>query len=199
MSKYKVGGFEYDNEQDAQKAAKELKAVEYILGQIKESNDEQAVHRLYVRLIDQNLFSTEVGLSFLNQIRDNLLKTGKFKEDELPVNNYSKKIKNDTNVSKKKSDKPKKGSSANKVSSNEVSPKKEFSSKDYIRLKKINSFLIVCCITLVLCVLGMFYVSSTINSPTILNYEEELLDKYSSWEQDLTEREEALRTKERGN
>jgi len=69
-------------------------------------------------------------------------------------------------------------------------------SSEIKRLKAINKVLLIFCIALLLCVLGMFYVSTTINSPTILDYEEKLIDKYSSWEQDLTEREEAIREKE---
>jgi hypothetical protein len=42
----------------------------------------------------------------------------------------------------------------------------------------------------------MFYVNSTINSPTILNYEQEILNKYAAWEQELTEREAAVKEKE---
>ena len=68
--------------------------------------------------------------------------------------------------------------------------------KELKRLKLINRILLILCITLLLCVLGMFYVNSTINSPTILNYEEKLIDKYSSWEQELTEREAAVKEKE---
>ena len=73
---------------------------------------------------------------------------------------------------------------------------KDADSSQIKRLKLINKLLLVLCITLLLCVIGMFYVNSTINSPTILNYEEELLNKYSSWEQELTEREAAVKERE---
>jgi hypothetical protein len=42
----------------------------------------------------------------------------------------------------------------------------------------------------------MFYVNSTINSPTILDYEEKIIDEYSSWEQQLSEREQQLNERE---
>ena len=64
------------------------------------------------------------------------------------------------------------------------------------RLRMFNSFLIVCVFTLLLCVLGMFYVSTTINSPTILNYKESITDEYSSWKQQLDERERELNERE---
>ena len=43
----------------------------------------------------------------------------------------------------------------------------------------------------------MFYVSSTINSPTILNYEETITDQYSTWKQELDEREAELKAREK--
>jgi hypothetical protein len=45
-------------------------------------------------------------------------------------------------------------------------------------------------------VIGMFYVSTTINSPTILNYKEVITDEYSSWKQELDEREKELDERE---
>jgi len=45
-------------------------------------------------------------------------------------------------------------------------------------------------------VIGMFAVAYTSEHPNILNYERVIVDKYASWEQDLTEREDAIREKE---
>lgn len=44
-------------------------------------------------------------------------------------------------------------------------------------------------VVLLLCVIGMFIVSSTSNSPNILNYETKLINKYEQWEQELEQRE----------
>lgn len=43
----------------------------------------------------------------------------------------------------------------------------------------------------------MVFLSLSSNLPTIINYENKLLDKYSAWEQELTEREKAVKIKER--
>jgi len=51
-------------------------------------------------------------------------------------------------------------------------------------------------ICLALLVIGMFAVAYTSEHPNILNYERVIVDKYASWEQDLTEREDAIREKE---
>ncbi|MCR4830105.1 MAG: hypothetical protein K5883_01485 [Pseudobutyrivibrio sp.] len=197
MAKYNIGGYIFDDENKAKKAAKELKAVEYILGQIKES-DERGVLSVYNKLIKQRLFSTEIGMGFLSQLRQNLVDSGVFSEKEIPPV-YSLDEPQDTKkLSVPESEMPKEESSP-KVAKVDVDKKKlgETSDKYLIRrLKLVNRVLLVLCITLLLCVIGMFYVNSTINSPTILNYEEKILDKYSAWEQELTQREAAVKEKE---
>ena len=45
-------------------------------------------------------------------------------------------------------------------------------------------------------VIGMFIVASTSDSSTIINYENKLIDKYAAWEQELDEREAALKERE---
>ena len=82
MAKYNIGGYIFNDEESARKAAKELKTVEYILGQIKEA-DEKTVLQIYNKLLKQRLFSTEIGLGFLSQLRQNLLASGMFAEDEV--------------------------------------------------------------------------------------------------------------------
>ena len=46
MAKYNIGGYIFNDENSARKAAKELKAVEHILGQLKTA-DEQEVLKIY--------------------------------------------------------------------------------------------------------------------------------------------------------
>lgn len=200
MAKYNIGGYIFDDENKAKKAAKELKAVEYILGQIKDS-DEKAVLTVYKKLLNQRMFSTEIGMSFLTQLRQNLLDSEVFTPEDIPpVYSLEEPPKDvtpeekteDTNSSfDEKVSKAKKEKADKKVVAKVTSDSSEIK-----RLKAINKVLLILCIALLLCVLGMFYVSTTINSPTILDYEEKLIDKYSSWEQDLTEREEAIKEKE---
>lgn len=52
-------------------------------------------------------------------------------------------------------------------------------------------------IILVLAIVAMVLISLSSNLPTIVNYENKLLDKYSSWEQELSQREQAVKQKER--
>lgn len=192
MAKYNIGGYIFNDEESAKKAAKELKTVEYILGQIKEA-DEKTVLQIYNKLLKQRLFSTEIGLGFLSQLRQNLLASGMFAEDEVE-DVYTIGEQELQSESDEKGDDDSDAQEKNRVlSKSNNSPEL----KQIRKLKIINSVLIVVSLTLLLCVIGMFYVSSTINSPTILNYEETITDQYSTWKQELDEREAELKAREK--
>ena len=192
MAKYNIGGYIFNDEESAKKAAKELKTVEYILGQIKEA-DEKTVLQIYNKLLKQRLFSTEIGLGFLSQLRQNLLASGLFAEDEVE-DVYTIGEQELQSESDEKGDDDSDAQEKNRVlSKSNTSPEL----KQIRKLKIINSVLIVVSLTLLLCVIGMFYVSSTINSPTILNYEETITDQYSTWKQELDEREAELKAREK--
>ncbi|WP_028243637.1 hypothetical protein [Pseudobutyrivibrio ruminis] len=205
MAKYNIGGYIFDDENKAKKAAKELKSVEYILAQLKDA-DERGVLKVYKKLINQRLFSTEIGMGFLSQLRQNLVATGAFSEDEIPEI-YSLETGENQAVSENKSEVLAQKEETEKIIDEKPKAKKEKADKKVVsnneptygrikRLKLINKILLVLCITLLLCVIGMFYVNSTINSPTILDYEEKIIDEYSSWEQQLSEREQQLNERE---
>ena len=202
MAKYNIGGYIFEDENKAKKAAKELKTVEYILGQIKDA-DEKGVLTVYKKLLNQRLFSTEIGMSFLSQLRQNLVSSGAFTEEDIPLvysldesDRTSKESPSTTVQSKDNEEKLEEKPKVKKKKADKSFVSGDDHLKELKRLKLINRILLILCITLLLCVLGMFYVNSTINSPTILNYEEKLIDKYSSWEQELTEREAAVKEKE---
>lgn len=198
MAKYNIGGYIFDDENKAKLAAKELRAVEYILAQLKDA-DERGVLTVYKKLLNQRQFSTEIGMSFLTQLRQNLLQTGAFSEDEIPpVYKLQEEEPKEETASAEDTvkEEPKEKKSKVADASTKVIKPQASDSSEIKKLKFFNRVLIVLCITLLLCVIGMFYVNSTINSPTILNYEQEILNKYAAWEQELTEREAAVKEKE---
>ena len=199
MAKYNIGGYIFEDENKAKKAAKELKAVEYILGQIKDA-DEKGVLTVYKKLLNQRLFSTEIGMSFLSQLRQNLIASGVFEESEVPevysLESEEKPDNKTEEIPPAVNEKQENAKAKTKKADKTVGTVPQDLKAQINKLKLVNRILLVLCITLVLCVAGMFYVNSTINSPTILDYEEKLIDKYSAWEQELTEREAAVKEKE---
>ena len=214
MAKYNIGGYIFNDEISAKKAAKELKAVEYILGQIKTA-DEDGVLQVYNKLLNQRLFSTEIGMSFLNQLRQNLVASETFDESDIPPVytleeeepvipgvplQTEPKEKNEIGEVKsvsKEEGLPKKQTKQKKQKAEKL--KKEPKDSDIgevRRLRFINKLLLLAVFTLLLIVGGMFWVSTTINSPTILNYKENITDEYASWKEQLDIREKELDERE---
>lgn len=210
MAKYNIGGYIFNDENSAKKAAKELKAVEYILGQIKTA-DEQGVLQVYKKLLNQRLFSTEIGMGFLNQLRQNLVASDAFDEADIPPVYSLEPLEPEAAepkpepVAKPVQEPPK---AKEKISKKEPKVKKKKVKKskesddvsdidgEIKRLRLINKLLILCVFTLLLIVAGMFIINSTINSPTILNYKETITDEYASWKEQLDAREKELNERE---
>lgn len=214
MAKYNIGGYIFNDEISAKKAAKELKAVEYILGQIKTA-DEDGVLQVYNKLLNQRLFSTEIGMSFLNQLRQNLVASETFDESDIPpvyTLEEEEPVIPEVSLQTEPKEKTEIGE-VKSVSKEKVLPKKQTKQKkqkaeklkkepkdsdigEVRRLRFINKLLLLAVFTLLLIVGGMFWVSTTINSPTILNYRENITDEYASWKEQLDIREKELDERE---
>jgi len=50
---------------------------------------------------------------------------------------------------------------------------------------------------LAVCVVAMFAITATTNNTTVLNYENQLINKYEAWEERLDQRQEAIEAKEK--
>lgn len=64
------------------------------------------------------------------------------------------------------------------------------------KYKKMTHILLIACVTMLLIIIGMFAINATSQNPTILNYEEKIINKYASWEQQLDQREQELNERE---
>lgn len=121
------------------------------------------------------MFQTPVGYAYLERLREFLVRSGA-KAENLPSIPIKAKLTFDNR---------KKLMKDNKRLQEEVEKGK----------RKSRVFLVIC-IALFLIAALLFSVAFTSKHPNILNYENALLDKYSAWEQELTERENAVREKE---
>lgn len=172
---YIVDGFSFLSEADAAAAREELKKVRYLERHLGYRSPE-TVHQLYKKALENRSFQTPVGLAFVNALRERLIEEGveEFEIEPIPV--YYDVAKNKMRdgydaVEEKAEQKPKKG------------------------LGKLGVSVILN-VVLALLVAGMFYLAMTGSNPNILNYKNSILNKYASWEQELMEREQAVREKE---
>lgn len=173
-NKFLLDQYLFETEEEYELAKDEKKKIQYI----DEHTDYRAVESvavLYKKIVDSCMFQTPVGYAYLERLREFLVRSGA-KAENLPCIPIKSKLSSD-------------------------SRKKLL--KDYKHLKvelekgkKRNKVFWLVCITLFLVAALLFSVAFTSKHPNILNYENALLDKYASWEQELTERENAIREKE---
>lgn len=169
-----VDQYLFESEEEYELALEEKKKIQYI----DEHTDYRAVENvaiLYKRMIDTGMFQTPVGYAYLERIREFLVRSGA-KTDNLPSIPVKAKL---TTGSRKQL----------------VNDNKRL--KDELeKRKKKNLITLSVCVALVVVVIALFFIAFTGDNPNILNYENAILNKYSEWEQELTERENAVREKE---
>ena len=169
-----VDQYIFETEEEYELAQSEKKKIQYI----DEHTDYRAAENiavLYKRMIETNMFQTPVGYAYLERLREFLVRNGA-KADNLPAIPVKKKI--------------------SLAGRKEILRENRQLKEALEKRKRTNSITITVCIALAIMVVALFTVAFTGKHPNILNYENVILDKYSSWEQELTERENAVREKE---
>lgn len=185
--KYKVDFFEFANEKEAELAKNEMQKVSYIKNQTK-MDDPDVVLALYNKLLDKNLFQTVVGMRFLCELQEYLHTIPYIKNESIMPIPVMEKIhkKPEKPVKSAKADKAKKTPKAKKTEKNEK--------KEYKTAYRIALFFAV---VFGVAVIGMFSILAlSKDNLTIINYENQLINKYEQWENDLRERENAIYQKE---
>lgn len=166
-SRFEAAGFVFSSELVAEKARKEMNAVSYLK---KELSDMDGIHLLaaYRGLIDQEVFDTACGYSFLKEIQRTLINDDTVDNADIPLIP----VYNPAEVKKRQIEK-----------------------EEPVWKRRFFTILTVV-IVLAACVVFMFVLTVTQDSPNIINYKQKLENRYSSWDESLTKREEQVREKE---
>lgn len=169
-----VDGYQFQSKEDAELAEMELKKISYLREHMGTA-DVDTVLKVYQKALETRTFQTPVGLSFMHELYSSLEAAG-LKGTIKPVptyHSYTNKTRRETKPAKERVQQAK---------------KKE----------KVDKFAISVWlnILLVLLVIGMFFIAKTGDNPNVINYEKAVQDKYATWEQQLTERENVIREKE---
>ena len=188
MKEWIVEGFRFQSEDEARAASKEAEGIRYIEGKLNREFPE-AILQVYLKLIYDKVFSTPVGLTYLKELQDQLLKSPMIMESEIiPIELPQKAEIEEIVVKEIKS----KGIGNIKNKKREKIEKTEKIEK---KKKKINTLFVVN-IFLVLTVIAMFVLISTSNVPTIINYKNKIINQYEQWDKELTQRENTIIEKE---
>lgn len=191
---YKVGKFEFGTLDEANEAQKEYQAIEYITKQL-DVNNLSAVKSVYDQLQKQNMFHTSIGLAFMKKMEAQIVKL----ENASVENDFPEEVMDrakDSNLNTKSNvvENAKTKTRSESRANAKAKPKKI--ERELKKYKTLTSIFRITTIALLLMVIGMFYVASTINSPNILNYKEQITNEYASWAQELSNKESALNKRE---
>lgn len=177
-NRYEVDGFLFEIPTEYEKAKKEYEAIRYIKTKT-DLNNTANIAKLYNKLLEKQNFITPVGLSFLKELRTKLIQSQIITENDL------QKI-----IVKR--ERPKQSKS---LEAFQQAEDKKYQSQVFLLNTKLRNTKLVCgfLIAIVIALFGLTIYFR--NSPTY-DQEMQIQDKYAAWEQELTQREEALRLRE---
>ena len=171
-----VSGFAFYSEKDARLAEQERQKIAYLDKRIDRTNLE-SVLVIYKKALDDRVFRTPVGLEYLRELQGELKAEQDLLGEEIPP------IPLWTNFA----DTREKTSPARR----RIKPAPEENKNTTFRLSLIMN------IVMVIAIIAMFIITLNSDQPNVLNYERNLQNKYATWEQELTQREQTVREKER--
>ncbi len=180
-----VGGYEFFTEKDAQLARAEEKRVEYLEERIDYTRPESILY-VYEKMIKERVFKTPVGLEYLKKLQQFLLGQEDIPREKvsgIPLYlTFDGELRQETSPARRRV---------------QPSRKKSREQEKAERKQLLVNVSFILNILLVIALCAMFTISLKSDNPNILNYKKNLTNQYASWEQQLTERENAVREKER--
>lgn len=186
-----VEGYRFFSREEAKKAERELAKVRILNEKLDEDNL-QAVKALYLQAVKQQVFETQIGITYLRNLQMHLIAEGELKPEELPLPiRYSKTTWEEENLRLREDYDAALAQARNDMDA-QLKKEKERSRK---LSDKCRTLMIALALT-VLMVIGMFAITFTGKNENVLNYKNALVNKYAQWEQELSERESRIREKE---
>ena len=191
---YEAGGIVFRTKKEAELAQREIEGTKYLRQKLDMENP-NAVFSIYQNLIEQDLFETPVGYCFLKELRDYLLMIPAISNEEvlaIPIR-YPQ---TEEEEKKQKKEQKKEEQRKERQREKEKAKNKKEQKKEGKNYKGRCQFFMVTSLILLISVVSMMLLAATSDNVNILNYENKLIDKYSSWEQELEERERAVKEQE---
>ena len=202
---WEIEGFSFTDENQAKTAQKELEGVKYIKSNIDYDNPD-VVLEMYNRVIEQKLFATPVGYSYLKEMQEYLTTIPYIMNQDIPPipvevipatsaasDTVGKKERGNKNRHKDKNSDKKQRDAQNPLEESSNQKKTQMRNLDFRKRYKASFGMNV---VLVIIVIAMFAISLTSGSTTIINYENKIINKYEQWEQELSEREATVSERE---
>ncbi len=176
-SNFIVGGYRFLTKEDAEKATMDMSKINLLETRVKASKPND-IHAVYEKAIENKIFKTPIGWRYLIDLREKLLSNGYSKEDIVPIPLEISMTRHSAfeNIAVKQ----------------RVVPDKKEKNLEFKRI-----FPIVLNVVLIIVVILMFVMASTSENDNIINYKRNITNRYSSWDEELKEREKTVREAEK--
>lgn len=177
-NEYKVSGYEFADSHDYKEAKREEETVEYIKANT-DLNDINKVLKLYHKLVERKTLKTIIGFAFLCELRSKIINSGIVSGDKLPSIRIEKPEKEPRvydNVLEKEQE------------------QRHLEMLEDYKIKLRNSRIISIFLAVIIMVMIAIAVFSDRSMYSI--YENQVIDKYESWQKTLDDREKALDQRE---
>lgn len=176
-----IDGFSFADDADVALASAEIEKIKYIASKMNMDNP-RGVLAVYDKLITSGIFVTPVGYEYLRTLQNYLYKSKAIPDDaikEIPVPiSYTRALNIRSEEREEKMSQQREQRTLRKTFRNEY---------------KIS---LLVNIILVIMIIAMFIITLKAENPNMINYRTAILNQYSEWEQELNEREQAIKAKE---
>ena len=169
-----VEGYRFATLADAETARLDLKRIKNLEDNL-DYRKPQNVLMLYNKALETRILQTPIGFAYLLTIQEQLKRCGISKDKIKPI--------------------PLHMTFTNKTEANRSIRRSVAARQPEYKGRFITS---VCLnVLMVIVIAAMFSISLKSDSPNIINYRTNIVNEYSEWEQELTQREQAVREAER--
>ena len=168
-----VEGFCFEDAETAKQAMQEYTYIGKMQDKVSKLNPE-ALKAFYHKLLDKHIFTTQVGYTYLYEIRSTLVEQLGFADDEIERITVAQ---------------------APRVSETEQTMSEQADS-ELVKLKRSRNLFVAATVVLAVVIAGIFIMLATNQNIGYVNTENKILDKYSQWAEELDAREQELDARE---
>ena len=186
-NKYTISGYSFSNKGDYERALKEKEAISYIVANTNMA-DMKSVLKVYNRSVEKKSFQTVLGLEFVKNMRKSLINSGIVSEDTIqavpvPPASGSKTVKADSSITQDMAEKYK------------LAYENEHAGRTIRNMAIV--FLVVIIGAMIFITYNSKYSVFTYFTDYKTNMENELVDQYQEWRNELEEKERELDEREK--
>ena len=191
-----IDGFLFSDPAEIAQAKKEMEGIRYLRTKLDRDNPEQVL-LVYNQAVDQQLFATPVGYYFLKELQDFLITIPFIKDEDIHRITITERMTETFEKSRKKTAQEKKKQAVKQYEDDRKLREKKIQAKntDYKARFAVALVFVFLLLAMVIAMFTITFLSK--DNVTILNYENQLINKYEDWEKDLEERERVLEERER--